>query len=294
MEMTWFYWALLSAGFLAVVTISAKVGLRGIDSDAATLVRTVIITCLLAVFLSYAGKWEHLGSLTAKNWTFLILSGLATCISWAAYFKALQMGSASKSATIEKFSIVLVALISIAFLNERPDTAEWTGIGLITCGVLMLAFKGQPSGKTDGYSETKWLVWALLSSFFLALTTIFAKVGLHGIDSDFATFIRTLVIICVLSATALRYGKWRSISEFNRKNWLFLMISGLATSISWLAFFKALQMGEAAKVATVGKFSVVLVAVCSVLLLKERLSKAEWAGIAVITAGVGVLALRHG
>lgn len=298
MDLNWFYWALVSAVFLALVTVFAKVGLKGADTGAANLVRTVVITAALALLLAYTGKWGHVGALSVRNWLFLVLSGLATCISWTAYFKALQLGETAKSATIEKFSIVLVALMSIAFLKERPDALEWTGIGLISCGVLMLAF-GRTRPLAGGGADTevlsrKWLLWALAASFFLALTTIFAKLGLHGIDSDFATFVRTVVIIAVLAVFSAFTGKWRKIGRFTKKNWLFLVLSGLATGVSWLAFFKALQMGEAAKVNTVGKFSVVLVAVLSVLFLKEKPRKQEWGGIAVITAGVAVLALRHG
>ena len=138
-----------------------------------------------------------------------------------------------------------------------------------------------------------WLYWALASAFFAALTAIFAKAGLQGIDSDFATFIRTLVIVVAL-ATFLTYtGKWQKIDGFNGKNWLFLVLSGLATGASWLAYFKALQLGEASQVAPVDKFSIVLVVLMAVVFLKERPSAQEWLGIALIAGGVMVLALKR-
>jgi|GEM_PF-154804 len=128
---TWFYWALASAFFAALTAIFAKAGLQGIDSDFATFIRTLVIIAALAAFLSYAGKWQGVGDFSAKNWTFLILSGLATGASWLAYFKALQMGEASKVAPVDKFSIVLVALFAVVFLKERPSSQEWLGIGII-------------------------------------------------------------------------------------------------------------------------------------------------------------------
>lgn len=137
-----------------------------------------------------------------------------------------------------------------------------------------------------------WFYWALASAFFAALTAVFAKVGLHGIDSDFATFIRTLVIIAALALFLTYTGKWQGVEGFSGKNWAFLILSGLATGASWLAYFKALQLGEASKVAPVDKFSIVLVTVMAVLFLKERPSAQEWLGISLITAGVLVLALR--
>ncbi|MDO5640387.1 MAG: EamA family transporter [Neisseria sp.] len=138
---TWFYWALASAFFAALTAIFAKLGLQGIDSDFATFIRTLVIIAALALFLSYTGKWQGVGGFTAKNWTFLVLSGLATGASWLAYFKALQMGNASQVAPVDKFSLVLVALMAVVFLDERPSAQEWLGIGLVAAGVLTLAFK---------------------------------------------------------------------------------------------------------------------------------------------------------
>lgn len=138
---SWLYWALASAVFASLTAIFAKVGLQGIDSDFATFIRTLVIVFALIVFLTYSGKWQSLGGLSGKNWTFLILSGLATGASWLAYFKALQMGNASQVAPIDKFSIVLVTLFAVLFLGEKPSNQEWFGIFLVAAGVLTLAIK---------------------------------------------------------------------------------------------------------------------------------------------------------
>lgn len=137
----WLYWALASAIFASLTAIFAKLGLQGVDSDFATFIRTLVIIVALAGFLSYANKWQPLSSLSGKNWLFLILSGLATGISWLAYFKALQLGNASQVAPIDKLSLVLVAIFSVIFLGERPSHQDWLGIGLVATGVLVLAFK---------------------------------------------------------------------------------------------------------------------------------------------------------
>ncbi|QMT32499.1 EamA family transporter [Alysiella filiformis] len=141
MAQAWLYWALASAIFAALTAIFAKMGLQGIDSDFATFIRTVVIIGALALFLSYTHKWQSLGSLSGRNWLFLILSGLATGASWLAYFKALQLGNASQVAPIDKFSVVLVTLFAVLFLGERPSGQEWLGIVLIGAGVLVLALK---------------------------------------------------------------------------------------------------------------------------------------------------------
>lgn len=137
----WLYWAMASAFFAALTAIFAKVGLAGIDSDFATFIRTLVIIAALGLFLTYTHKWQPLGELSGKNWLFLILSGLATGLSWLAYFKALQMGNASQVAPIDKFSLVLVTIFAVIFLGERPSAQEWLGIGLVAAGVLTLAFK---------------------------------------------------------------------------------------------------------------------------------------------------------
>ncbi len=138
---SWFYWALLSAVFAALTAIFAKVGIQGVDSDLATLVRTGIIIVVLSVFVWYAGKWTNPLTLPGKTWLFLTLSGLATGASWVCYFRALQIGEASKVAPVDKLSLVLVAVFAFAFLGERPSLRDWSGIAMVAGGVLVLAIK---------------------------------------------------------------------------------------------------------------------------------------------------------
>ncbi len=137
----WFFWAVLSAIFAALTAIFAKVGLRDIDADFATLVRTVIITIVLAGFVWFAGKWSDPFALPRNTWVFLGLSALATGASWVCYFRALQIGEASKVAPVDKLSVVLVAIFAFVFLQERPTVRDWSGIGLVALGVAMLALK---------------------------------------------------------------------------------------------------------------------------------------------------------
>ena len=137
----WFYWALWSAVFAALTAIFAKLGLEGVDSDLATLVRTAVIIVVLAGFVYATGKWSNPLALAPTTWLFLVLSGLATGASWVCYFRALKMGEASKVAPVDKLSVLLVALFAVLFLHERPSLREWTGILLVGGGVLLLAWK---------------------------------------------------------------------------------------------------------------------------------------------------------
>jgi bacterial/archaeal transporter family protein len=135
------FWALLSAFFAALTAIFAKIGIQGVDSDFATLIRTWIILIILTIFVVATGKWANPTALTARTWTFLVLSGLATGASWVFYFRALKIGDASAVAPIDKFSVVLVALFAVTFLGERPSLRDWTGILLVTAGVVLLALR---------------------------------------------------------------------------------------------------------------------------------------------------------
>jgi bacterial/archaeal transporter family protein len=136
----WFFWAVLSAVFAALTAIFAKIGIKGVNSDLATLVRTGIII-VLSAFVWFAGKWSNPFELPARAWVFLGLSGLATGASWVCYFRALQLGEASKVAPVDKMSLVLVAIFAFTYLGERPSLREWSGIAMVAGGVLVLAFK---------------------------------------------------------------------------------------------------------------------------------------------------------
>jgi transporter family protein len=137
-----------------------------------------------------------------------------------------------------------------------------------------------------------WQLWAVLAAIFAALTAIFAKVGVDGVGADFATFIRTVVIMLALGAILLGTGQWQSLGSIAGRSWLFLVLSGLATGGSWLCYFRALKLGDAARVAPIDKLSVVLVAIFGVVFLGERLSAANWLGVALIGAGAVLIAWR--
>ncbi|WP_024279242.1 EamA family transporter [Xanthobacter sp. 126] len=136
-----------------------------------------------------------------------------------------------------------------------------------------------------------WVFWAVLSAAFAALTAIFAKVGVAGVDSDFATLIRTVVILALVTAIALARGAWQPVASVSGRTWTFLLLSGLATGASWLCYFRALKMGDAARVAPVDKLSVVLVAVFGVIFLGEKLSAVAALGVALIAGGAVLVAL---
>jgi transporter family protein len=138
---SWQAWAVLSAVFAALTAIFAKIGVEDINSDLATLIRTVIVLAALSLILYATGKLTHPGPISAKTWVFLLLSGLGTGASWLCYFRALKLGPATLVAPIDKLSVVLVALFGVVFLGERPSLNGWLGIALISAGAILIVVK---------------------------------------------------------------------------------------------------------------------------------------------------------
>ena len=137
-----------------------------------------------------------------------------------------------------------------------------------------------------------WIFWALLSAGFAALTAIFAKVGIEDVNSDFATFIRTIVILAAAGAIVYATGNWQEPAQVSGKTWIFLVLSGAATGASWICYFRALKLGEAARVAPIDKLSVVFVSLFAVMFLGERLALPGWIGVVMIASGAGLIAYR--
>ena len=137
-----------------------------------------------------------------------------------------------------------------------------------------------------------WQLWAVLSAVFAALTAIFAKVGVENVNADLATFIRTIVILVTLAFILLATGQFQSPGTISAHSYWFLLLSGLATGASWICYFRALKLGEAAKVAPIDKLSVVLVAIFGVIFLGERLTAPNWLGVALIAVGAILIAYR--
>ena len=138
---SWFFWALLSAVFAALTAIFAKIGLEGVDSDFATLIRTTVILIVLSFFVYFAGKWSNPFDLSSRTLIFLVLSAFATGASWVCYFRALKAGPAANVASIDKSSVILVAIFALLFLHERPSLREWLGISMVGLGLLVISLK---------------------------------------------------------------------------------------------------------------------------------------------------------
>lgn len=279
----WLAFACGSAFFAGITAVLAKVGVRDTDSDLVTALRTVVVLLFSWLMVGVAGSGGTISSIPPRSLVFLVLSGLATGASWLCYFRALQLGDVNKVAPVDKSSTILTVLLAFALLGERPTVPMVCGIVLLGIGTFLMIQKRQ-GGATSGQSR-RWLLFAVLDAVFAALTSILGKVGIQHIESNLGTAIRTVVVLVMAWAIVFSRGKQTRIRQITRTSWIFIGLSGLATGLSWLCYYHALQIGRASLVVPVDKLSIVVTVLFSWLFLKEKLSARSWGGLALVVGG---------
>lgn len=287
--MDWIFFALGSAFFAGITAILAKVGVRNVNSDVMTALRTIIILVFSWLMVWVVGSYKGIDQISSKSLLFLCLSGMATGGSWLCYFKALQMGDVNKVVPIDKSSLVLTMLLSFLFLGEPAKINMW--IGMITIGIgtyLMIQKKGEVAEKKVG----KWLLYAVFSAIFASLTTILAKIGVENVESNLATAIRTIVVLFMAWGIVLIQGKQREVFEIDKRSFLFIGLSGIATGLSWLCYYRALQMGPASIVAPIDKLSILVSVLLAYIIFKEKLTPKSLIGLSFILTGTLILLVR--
>lgn len=283
----WILLAFGSALFAGMTSILAKVGIKNIDSNLATALRTVVVLLFSWLMVFIAGSQYTIGAISARSFLFLILSGCATGASWLCYFKALQLGDVNKVTPIDKSSTILTILLAFLFLGETPTL--WMGLGIFLLAVgTYLMIQRRESVHSDPKSKS-WFFYAVLSAVFAALTSILGKIGIQGIESNLGTAIRTVVVLIMAWGIVLAQRKYTLIKEIDRKSWVFITLSGIATGISWLCYYRALQEGKASVIVPIDKLSIVISIAFSRIFLKERLSGKAFAGLMLIILGTMLL-----
>lgn len=286
--MTWLYYAIGSAFFAGITAILAKVGIKKTDSDLATALRTIVVLLCACFMVKLVGSYEGIHSISRKSFIFLILSGMATGASWLLYFRALQLGNVNKVAPIDKMSTVLTMLLAILLLGEEATKYKIVAMVLITIGTYMMASRTEGSRKTGNH---KWLVYALLSAVFASLSTILGKIGIDHVESNLGTAIRTVVVLLMSWLIVFMKGKQKQFKTITFQSGIYICLSGVTTGLSWLCYYRALQMGEASVVVPIDKLSIVLTVVFSSVFLNEHLSKKAMTGLIFIVAGTIFLLL---
>ena len=285
----WMIAAVLSAAFAGLTSILAKCGIRKTNSDVATAMRTIVVLVFSIIMVFVVGSENSIYEITKTSWIFLILSGLATGASWLCYFKALSLGDVNKVVPIDKSSIIISVLLAIFLFKETNHLAvKLTGTIFIGIGTYLMIEKKQSAGHKDGNG---WMIYAILSAVFAALTSVLAKVGISGVESNLGTAIRTVVVLIFSWAIVFFKGEKEQILRTPGNELLYIGLSGLATGVSWLCYYYAIQHGELSVVVPIDKMSILVTVLFSRIFLKEKLTKKAFLGLLFMCAGTLAMAL---
>jgi transporter family protein len=287
--MLWLVMAMLSALFAGLTSILAKCGIKTTDSVVATALRTMVVLIFSWIMVFVVGSARTITQIAPRSIVFLIFSGLATGGSWICYFKALSMADVNKVVPIDKASTVLTVLLAILLFGETNHLfVKIIGVVLIAVGTILMIEKKDVQAKKE---KKGWLIYAVLSAVFAAFTSILAKVGISGVESNLGTAIRTGVVLVMAWLIVFRKGKQNQLKGMDKRELLFILLSGLATGGSWLCYYYAIQNGLVSVVVPIDKLSILVTIAFSYVVLKEKLNKKSAIGLASMTVGTLVMAI---
>lgn len=279
-------YALLAALFSGLTSVFAKSGINSKNSLISTYVRTLVITLFLFIVVTLRNDFNDLYLLDKKTIIFLVLSGISNTLLWICYFKALDLGTVSKVTPIDKTSIILTLILSSVFLHEKITIIKVLSIIFILTGTLLTIKREDKDSK-----DNKWILYAFLTAIFTSTTTVISKIGIENTNTCLTTFLRTIIVLILLTIINLFKNKFKDIKNLNKRNYMFIILSGISTSLSWLFYFTSLSLGEASIVFPIEKLSLVVSIVTSTIFLKEKLNKKQILGIIIIVIGTSLLFL---
>ena len=285
----WILAACASALFAGITSILAKCGIRHTDSDVATAVRTVVVLLFAWLMAALVGSISTIGSISAHSMLFLALSGMATGASWICYFKALSMGDVNKVVPIDKCSAVLTILLAIVLFGETDALAvKLIGSAGILIGTFLMIERKKQDHAVEGNS---WIWYAVGSAVFAALTSILAKVGIEGVESNLSTASRTCYVLVMAWIVVAMKGKLGEVRHIEKGELGFICASGLATGASWLCYYDAIQTGIVSIVVPIDKLSIVVAMAFSAAVFHETYTKRSLTGLALIVASTIAMAV---
>lgn len=285
----WLLMAILSAFFAGITSILAKCGVRKTDSDVATALRTIVVLLFSWLMVFVVGSQNTLSSISPRSLLFLALSGVATGASWICYFKALSMGDVNKVVPIDKSSTILTVLMAIIIFGETNRLpVKLISTALLAAGVFLMIEK-KAAGESTG--RRGWIIYAVLSAVFAALTSILAKVGIENVESNLGTALRTGVVLVMAWAVVLMKGKQSQVRQLDARETVFIALSGVATGASWLCYYYAIQNGTVSIVVPIDKLSIIVSIAFSYLVFGEKLSKKALLGLALMVGGTLLMAI---
>lgn len=281
----WILFSILAAIFSGLTTVFAKVGVSRANSTLVTGLRTIVITIFSTIlFFIFDNKIDKFD---LKILIFIILSGITTALLWMCYFKALSLSDVSKVTPIDKLSIVITLILSHFVLNEKITIIKIISMLFMIIGTFLMV------GKTKKEKHNNWLIYAFLTAIFTSLATILGKIGIENTNPNFATMLRTIVILIIIWVVILIKKEYKDIKKITKKNMIFIALSGISTAISWLFYFKALKEGEASVVFPIEKLSAAVAILISIMFLKEKLNKKGVIGFIMIIIGTMLLIFEN-
>lgn len=286
----WILFAIGSSFFAGITAILAKCGIQKTDSDVATAVRTIVVLLFSWLMVLVTGTLSGIKDISGNTLLFLILSGMATGASWLCYFHALQKGDINKVVPIDKSSTILTILLALIFLHEGLSWAKAGCVCLIGIGTMMMITRKEGT-ENNRQKDGSWLIYAILSAVFASLTAILGKIGISGIDSNLGTAIRTTVVLIMAWLMVFMKGKQYEVREIEKKELLFIGLSGIAIGASWLCYYRALQEGPASVVVPIDKLSILVTIAFSWIVFHEKLSRKAAVGVVLITLGTVVMTM---
>lgn len=284
----WIFSAIGSAFFAGLTSILAKCGIRKTDSDVATAIRTGIVLVFSWVMVFVSGSFGTIFEISPRSFLFLALSGIATGASWICYFKALSMGDVNKVVPIDKSSTILTVILAIFFFGETENLViKLVCTAVLAFGIFLMIEKKDYSGE----SKKGWMLYAVLSAVFAAATSILAKIGIEGVESNLGTALRTIVVLAMAWAIVFMKGKQKEIKSIDKRELGFICLSGIATGASWLCYYYAIQNGVVSIVVPIDKLSILVAVAFSYYVFGEKLSKKSGTGLFLMAAATVFMAI---
>ncbi|MCL2427042.1 MAG: EamA family transporter [Oscillospiraceae bacterium] len=284
----WIIYAVGAAVFAALTTTLAKIGLKNVNSHLATAIRAMVVLIFAWLIVFITGVQNDIWHIEGRTWVFLILSGISTGGAWLCLLRALKLGNVNRVVPIDKSSTILTMTLAFIFLGESIGPFTIAGMILMGLGTwLMIDFKKDVKADepSSGPAKHSWLIFAVLAAVFASLTAIFGRAGVPNMDANLWTAIRTAVVVPVSWLMVFLTGGQKKVKTVDRKSWIFLILSGMATGGSWLFFYHALQIGNASFVVPIDKLSIVLTMGFARMFLGERFTVRTLIGLALLTIG---------
>lgn len=287
----WLVFAVGSAVFAGITSILAKMGLKKVDSYVATALRTVVVLIFAWIMVFLVNSQNQLKNISPKNLLFLTLSGFTTGASWLCYFRALQIGDVNKVVPIDKSSTILTMLLAFFILHEPITKVMLFGMLLIGIGTYLMIQKKEGLENKNNYKQS-FIIYAFFSAIFASLTAILGKLGIQQIESNLGSALRTVVVLFMAWLIVILQKKVSEVSKIDKKSWVYILLSGIATGASWLCYYRALQEGPASIIVPIDKLSILVVILFASVFLKEHLPKRAMMGLILLVAGTLILLIK--